>query len=82
MAISQPLKTVTVELSHPHSPKLLKELEHLDATKIIPNLTENQKYDFPDWHTAVIDQRILEFEQNPKDVMKWDDVKNNFKIAK
>lgn len=70
MASIQPLRTITVELSKPHSLKLLKELEHLEAIKIIPNKVENQIFELPNWHKVIIDQRMKEYDDNSKDVMK------------
>ncbi len=30
--------------------------------------------DIPEWHKAILDTRIAEYEQNPNDLIDWEDI--------
>ena len=50
-------KTILVELSHPHSLRLLRELEQVNAIKLI----EQNKDDalvVPEWHKEIVRKRV------------------------
>jgi len=48
---------------------------------ILRNLSFVEKFetiessDIPDWHKAIIDQRVDELNQNPETLRSWDEVK-------
>jgi hypothetical protein len=50
-------------------------------SELIKNLHfEQDTDDIPEWHKTIIDQRLKEYEQNPSDVLNWDEVKHTFKL--
>lgn len=74
MASIQPLRTVTVELSKPHSLKLLKELEHLEAIKLIKETKNSSVLEIPEWHKPLLDVRIARAKNNPESMLDFDTV--------
>lgn len=50
-------------------------------SELIKNLHFEQEIaKIPDWHKSIIDERVKDYEQNPKDVLSWDEVKDSFRI--
>lgn len=72
MASIQPIKTVTVELSHPHSLRLLKELEQVNAIKLIKEKKSSPHLEIPDWHKPLLDERIARAKNNPESMLDFD----------
>lgn len=50
-------QTVLVELSHPHSLSLLRELEHLKAIKLITNENSEPSV-IPEWHKEIVRKKV------------------------
>ncbi|MDX2195663.1 MAG: addiction module protein [Cytophagales bacterium] len=34
----------------------------------------------PEWHKKILDERLSDYQKNPSDVLRWEDVKNIFRI--
>lgn len=42
--------------------------------------TEDYSIDIPQWHKDIIDKRLKEYENNPDNVLDWEEVKDKFKL--
>ncbi len=51
-------QTILVELSHPHSLRLLQELEQVKAIKLISNEAQVTDMVIPDWHKDIVRKRV------------------------
>jgi hypothetical protein len=38
-----------------------------------------EKDDSPDWHLPMVKERLEHYKANPKDVVKWEDIKKRWK---
>ncbi len=47
--------------------ELLKNLKFVKVEK---------EDDIPEWHKTILDARIAEYEQNPNDLIDWEDIQN------
>lgn len=52
-------KTILVELSHPHSLRLLQELEQVKAIKLIHKEDQIANMGIPEWHKEIVRKRIV-----------------------
>jgi Putative addiction module component len=69
---------MTIKLSFPDT-KASFIFELLQNFKFV--IVEKQE-DIPDWHKAILDNRIAEYEKNPNDLIDWEDVqKEKIKIS-
>jgi hypothetical protein len=47
-------QTILVELCHPHSLRLLQELEQVKAIKLINNEDQKNNFSVPEWHKEIV----------------------------
>lgn len=64
-------KTIKVELSHPHSLRLLKELEQVNAIKLLSD-NINQHNDLSEWHKKLLDERMILARSNSEQLLDFD----------
>ncbi len=38
-------------------------------------LADKQRYAIPNWHKAIVEERLEEYERNPEDVISWEELK-------
>lgn len=38
-------------------------------------LADKQGFDSPDWHTKIVEERLDEYEKNPRDTVPWEELK-------
>ena len=41
---------------------------------------ESRLLDVPEWHKAIVRERLKEYKENPDNLMDWEDVKEDFKF--
>jgi hypothetical protein len=51
-------KTILVELSHPHSLRLLRELEQVNAIKLIKQDKTDDTLIVPEWQKEIVRKRV------------------------
>ncbi len=51
-------QTILVELCHPHSLRLLQELEQVKAIKLINNEDQKNNFSVPEWHKEIVRKRL------------------------
>ncbi len=53
-----------------------------DKIEFFNELLKNLQFEqqIPEWHNEIIDKRLLEYEQSPKDLLHLDEVRSNFKL--
>ncbi|MFN0049448.1 MAG: hypothetical protein ACKVOU_10020 [Cytophagales bacterium] len=51
-------QTILVELSHPHSLRLLQELEQVNAIKLITKEAQVANMVIPEWHKEIVRKRV------------------------
>lgn len=51
-------QTILVELSHPHSLRLLQELEQVKAIKLITSEAQIEDMAIPEWHKDIVRNRV------------------------
>lgn len=39
---------------------------------------ESSLFDIPEWQKAIIRQRLMDYKENPDNILDWDDVKDTF----
>lgn len=72
-------KTVLVELSHPHSLRLLQELEQVNAIKLIRQDDETFSELFvPEWHKEIVRKRVANSKDS--DFTEIDEAFKNLKL--
>ena len=45
-------------------------------------LADQQSNEAPDWHQKVIEERLVEYEKNPDNVIAWEEVKSKIEKMK
>jgi len=64
-------QTILVELSHPHSLRLLQELEQVKAIKLITKEDQMDNMVIPEWHKEIVRKRVAN--SNDSDFTSLDD---------
>ena len=41
---------------------------------------ESSLFDIPEWQKAIIRQRLIDYKEDPGNVLDWDDVKDTFNL--
>ena len=57
------MTSLTIELINDNAIHLLQDLELLNIIRL-----PNKNIEIPDWHKAILDERIADYENNPTEV--------------
>jgi hypothetical protein len=63
------MKTLTIELVNDNAIHLLQDLELLNIIRL-----PNKNIEIPDWHKAILEERIADYEVNSNDVKDFDEL--------
>lgn len=50
-------------------------IELMKSLSFVKNIEAIESTDIPEWHKAIIDQRIENYKKNPESYRDWDDVR-------
>lgn len=45
-------------------------------------LADKQRYEIPDWHRKIVEDRLGDYERNPVNVISWEDLKSKIEKMK
>jgi hypothetical protein len=46
----------------------------LELLRNLKFVTIENEEEIPDWHKAILDKRLADYEQNPNDLLDWEDI--------
>jgi hypothetical protein len=49
-------------------------MELMKSLSFVKNVETTESVDIPEWHMAIIDQRMENYSKNPESYRDWDDV--------
>lgn len=52
-------------------------IELMKSLSFVKNVETVESTDIPDWHKAIIDQRMENYSKNPESYRDWDDVQKD-----
>lgn len=62
--------------------EIKEELDKVNDENIllaIARLLKLEKQDSPEWHKQIVEERFIEYERNPQNVISWEDIKRKWK---
>lgn len=62
--------------------EIKEEVDRIEDEKVlwaIARLLKLDEHQSPDWHKQIVEERFVEYEKNPQNVISWEDIKKKWK---